>query len=46
MDHQALAVFRQKTAVEFLTNEGVAAKNISDRLVNVYGDLSLSYPSV
>jgi transposase len=46
MDHQADAVFKQKAVIELLTKEGVAAKNINNRLVNVYGDLSLSYPSV
>lgn len=46
MADQADAVFRQKAVIEFLTKEGVAAKDISDRLVNVYGELSLSYPSV
>ena len=38
--------FKQKAVVEFLALEGIAAKNISDRLRNVYGDSALSYASV
>ena len=39
-------VFRQKAVIEFLTTEGIAAKNISDRLNIVYGENSLSFASV
>jgi [histone H3]-lysine36 N-dimethyltransferase SETMAR len=39
-------VFRQKAVIEFLTKEGIAAKNISDRLNVVYGESSLSFRSV
>lgn len=39
-------VFRQKAVIEFLTKEGVSAKNISDRLKIVYGENCLGYASV
>jgi len=35
--------FKQKAVIEFLTFEGNAAKEISDRLKNVYGDSAVSY---
>lgn len=38
--------FKQKAVIEFLMKEGIAAREISDRLKNVYGESSLSYPSV
>jgi len=38
--------FKQKAVIEFLTIEGVAAKNISDRLRTVYKEPALSYDSV
>lgn len=38
--------FKQKAVIEFLAFEGNAAKEISDRLKNVYGDSALSYASV
>lgn len=38
--------FKQKAVIEFLTIEGVGAKEISDRLRNVYKESTLSYASV
>ena len=38
--------FKQKAVIEFLTKEGVNAKEISKRLINVYGTSALSYSSV
>ena len=38
--------FKQKAVIEFLAFEGNAAKEISGRLQNVYGDSALSYTSV
>jgi histone-lysine N-methyltransferase SETMAR len=38
--------FKQNAVIEFLMKEGIAAREISYRLKNVYGDSSLSYPSV
>ena len=38
--------FKQKAVTDFLAFEGNAAKEISDRLKNVYGDSALSYASV
>src|SRR5277367_5468553 len=38
--------FKQKAVIEFHAFEGNAAKEISDRLKNVYGDSALSYASV
>lgn len=37
---------KQKAVIEFLMKEGIAAREISDRLKNVYGESALSYPSV
>ena len=38
--------FRQKAVIEFLSNEGIAPKEISERLRTVYGDDALSYATV
>ena len=38
--------FKQKAVIEFLTKEGIPAKNISDRLKIVYGENCISYTSV
>ena len=38
--------FKQKVVIEFLLKQGIAAKEISDRLRNVYGLSALSYPTV
>lgn len=38
--------FKQKAVIEFLMKEGRAAREISDRLRNVYEECALSYPSV
>ena len=38
--------FKQKAVIEFLTIEGVGAKEISVRLRNVYKESALSYASV
>jgi [histone H3]-lysine36 N-dimethyltransferase SETMAR len=38
--------FKQKAVIEFLTNEGVTAKEISVRLRKVYKESTLSYPTV
>ena len=38
--------FKQKAVIEFLAFEGNAAKEISERLKNVYRDSALSYASV
>ena len=38
--------FKQKAVIEFLMKEGIAAREITDRLKNVYGESALSYPSV
>jgi len=38
--------FKQKAVIEFLALEDNAAKKITDRLKNVYGDSALSYASV
>ena len=38
--------FKQKAVIEFLLKEGIAAKEISDRLRNVYGESALSYRTV
>jgi histone-lysine N-methyltransferase SETMAR len=38
--------FKQKAVIEFLMKEGIATKEISDRLKTVYGEYALSYPSV
>ena len=38
--------FKQKAVIEFLTKECVNAKEISKRLINVYGTSALSYSSV
>ena len=38
--------FKQKAVIEFLFKEGIAAREISDRLRNVYGESALSYPTV
>ena len=38
--------FKQKAVIEFLMKESIAAREISDRLKNVYGKSVLSYPSV
>ena len=38
--------FKQKVVIEFLLKEGIAAREISDRLRNVYGESALSYPTV
>ena len=38
--------FKQKAVIEFLLKEGIAAREISDRLRNVYGESALSYPTV
>ena len=46
MADQADNIFRQKAVIEFLTKEGNAAKNISDRLNVVYGENRLSFRSV
>jgi hypothetical protein len=40
MDHQADAIFRQKAVIEFLTKEGIAAKNISDRQPSTSFDIN------
>ena len=40
------AGFRQKAVIEFLSNEGIAPKEISERLRTVYGDDALSYATV
>ena len=45
-DHIDDVLFKQKAVVEFLTKEGVGAKNIADRLKTVYGEQCLSYRSV
>ncbi len=37
---------KQKAVIEFLMKEGIAAREISDRLKNVYGESALSYLSV
>ena len=38
--------FKQKAVIEFLLKEGIATREISDRLRNVYGESALSYPTV
>ena len=38
--------FKQKAVIEFLLKEGIAAREISDRLRNVYGESALSYLTV
>ena len=38
--------FRQKAVIEFLSNEGIAPKEISERLKKVFGDNALSYATV
>ena len=38
--------FKQKAVIKFLLKEGTAAREISDRLRNVYGESALSYPTV
>ena len=37
---------KQKAVIKFLLKEGIAAREISDRLRNVYGESALSYPTV
>jgi histone-lysine N-methyltransferase SETMAR len=38
--------FKQKAVIEFLMKEGITARQISDRLKNVYGESALSHSSV
>ena len=38
--------FKQKAVIEFLFKEGTAAREINDRLRNVYGESALSYLTV
>ena len=38
--------FKLKAVIEFLLKEGIAAREISDRLRNVYEESALSYPTV
>ena len=38
--------FKQKAVIKFLVLEARAAREISDRLRNVYGESALSYTSV
>ena len=38
--------YKQKAAIEFLLKEGIAAREISNRLRNVDGESALSYPTV
>src|SRR6266496_2214118 len=38
--------YKQKAVIEFLAIEGIGAKEISDRLRNVYKESTLSYASV
>ena len=38
--------FKQEAVIEFLLKEGMAAREISDGLRNVYGEWALSYPTV
>src|SRR3981081_4261176 len=44
-DHADIG-FRQKAVIEFLFNEGIAAKQISDRLKNIYKESALSHVTV
>ena len=44
-DHADIG-FRQKAVIEFLFNEGIAAKQISDRLKNIYKESALSHATV
>jgi len=37
---------KQKAVIEFLMKEGIAAREISDRLKKVYGESALKFPSV
>ena len=46
MADQADAGFRQKVVIEFLIKEGNTAKQINDRLKNVYQETALSYSSI
>ena len=38
--------FKQRVVIEFLMKEGMASREISDRLKNVCGESALSFPSV
>ena len=38
--------FEQKAVIEFLLKEGIAVREISDRLRNVYEESALSYPTI
>ena len=38
--------FKQKAVIEFLLKQGIAAREISDRLRNVYGEWAISYTTV
>ena len=38
--------FKQKAVIEFLMKEGITARQISDRLKNVYGEFALSHSGV